>query len=390
MSEDKKAKLKKRRIRKTLLAVLFLVLTFGMFTYLNHVFSIGESDSNKQIFNAFYDEEKDTIDAIYLGTSAANRYFINPLAYEEEGMSVFTVATMGMPMFYMPELMDEVQKTQDPDLYIIEMRWLLKDRDMITDAHIRRVTDSLKLSSNKKKIIDKTFDYMDGSKGMLGDISDNKLDYYVPIIKYHSKLSQGEMAKADFIPWNVNNKTKGYVMSASTVKRVNQFPARLSDEKAPLSDIAQRALNEVLDYCDNNGKDVLFVLSPYSVQKGQMPKFNTAIEIVSERGYPVVNFNSEEMYEELGINWDEDFYNSKHVNYCGAEKYTKWLTAYLAEHYDLTDHRGDAKYESWEESYKTYKAYVKDGIQVLGHKDKPGGEVKVIYNNLAEDDDEEE
>ena len=357
----------------------FLVVAGLMFLYLNKVFSMGDSDANRQTFKAFYSEEQDTIDVAYLGTSAANRFFIDPLAYHEEGISSFTVATMGMPLFFVPTLIDEIEKTQSPQLYIIELRWVLKERDQVTDAHIRRVTDNLKYSGNKLEAIDEAFTFMDGSSGYLGDITNNEVDYLVPIIKYHGRLSQGQMNKGDWKLTSSKNQTKGYVLSISTVKQVNQFPSRLTPGKKPLTKEAEATLNDVLDFCDQRDDvQFLFVLSPYSVKSGQMPVFNTALSMVEDRGYPVINFNTEEMYEELDIDWDKDFYNSKHLNYLGAEKFTNWMTAYLKNHYDLADHRGDSKYESWDEAYQVYQDYVKDGIKVIGHKDKIGGEVTII------------
>lgn len=360
--------------------LVFLICAGVVFAYLSKVFSMGDSDANRQTFKAFYAEEENTVDVAYFGTSASNRYFINPKAFHDQGISSFTLATMGMPLFYVPNLIDEVNKTQDPELYIIELRWVDKERDQITDAHIRRVTDNMKMSENRIDAIDKSFDYMDGSTGMLGDITYNKIEYVLPIIKYHGRLAQENMTPGDFKLTSSKNQTKGYVLSPSTTKQVNQFMSRLSDEREPLSEMAETALNEVLDYCDSlpEDKEVLFVLSPYSVKKPQMPKFNTAMDMVKERGYTVINFNTPEMYEELDIDWDHDFYNSKHVNYIGAEKYTSWLSEYIKENYDLEDHRGDSRYESWETAYEAYCDYVKDGIQTVGHKDKIGGEVTII------------
>ena len=360
--------------------LVFLICAGVVFAYLSKVFSMGDSDANRQTFKAFYAEEENTVDVAYFGTSASNRYFINPTAFHDEGISSFTLATMGMPLFYVPNLIDEVNKTQDPELYIIELRWVDKERDQITDAHIRRVTDNMKMSENRIDAIDKSFDYMDGSTGMLGDITYNKIEYVLPIIKYHGRLAQENMTPGDFKLTSSKNQTKGYVLSPSTTKQVNQFMSRLSDEREPLSEMAETALNEVLDYCDSlpEDKEVLFVLSPYSVKKPQMPKFNTAMDMVKERGYTVINFNTPEMYEELDIDWDYDFYNSKHVNYIGAEKYTSWLSEYIKENYDLEDHRGDSRYESWETAYEAYCDYVKDGIKTIGHKDKIGGEVTII------------
>lgn len=378
METDKTKAFAKTRI---LLGTLVFLLCAGLvFVYLNKVFSMGDSDANRQTFKAFYAEEEDTIDVAYFGTSASNRYFINPKAFHDEGISSFTLATMGMPLFYIPNLIDEVEKTQDPQLFIIELRWVDKEVDQITDAHIRRVTDNLKLSRNKIDAIRKSFDYMEGSSGMLGDITTNEIEYLVPIIKYHGRLAQESMTPGDFRLSSSRNQTKGYVMSPNTIKQVNQFRARLSEERKPLSEMAETALNEVLDCCDAlpEDKQVLFVLSPYSVKKPQMPRFNTAMDMVKQRGYDVINFNTPEMYEKLDIDWEHDFYNSKHVNYIGAEKYTDWLTAYLKNHYELKDHRRESGYSSWNKAYREYRDYVKDGIQTVGHKDKIGGEVTIV------------
>lgn len=368
--------------------MLFLLLAAALFLYLNKVFSMGDSDFNRQIFKAFYSEEEDTVDVAYIGTSAANRFFINPKAYHDEGIASFTVATMGMPLFFVPNIIDEIEKTQTPDLYIIELRWVLQEKDMVTDAHIRRVTDNLKYSGNKRDAVKKAFAFMDGSRGYLDDITYHEIDYMVPVIKYHGRLAQGEMDKGDFKLTSSRNQTKGYVLSKNAVTQVNQFPSRLAEGKEPLSPEVETVLEEVLDYCDSKKDDAefLFVLSPYSVKRDQMPVFNTAIETVEDRGYTVVNFNTEEMYEELDIDWGRDFYNSRHLNYIGAEKYTDWMAEYLKDNYDLEDHRGEVLYDSWEEAYETYEAYISGGIQKIGHKDVIGGPVTIIYDKLQEKD----
>lgn len=372
---DKKSDVGRYTVRRVLLCTIGFLLCAGLlFCYLNKVFSMGDADGNRQTFKAFYAEPAGTIDVMYLGTSASNRYFINPLAYKEEGMTCFTLATMGMPMFFVPDLIDEVAKTQDPQLYIIELRWLQKDRDMITDAHIRRVTDNLKLSGIKKHAIDLAFEQMDGSKGMLGDISDKKIDYYIPILKYHDRLQQGQMSPGDFKLTASKNRTKGYIMSKNTTTQVNQLPGEVTDERAPMSDLAETALIATLDKCDaltgQSDKQVLFVLSPFCCHENQKQIFNTAMDMVREWGYPVLDFNTPEMYEELGLDFDKDFYNSKHVNFIGAEKYTRYLTDYIAAHYELPDHRGQEGWESWEKAYETYEEYVSGGIDTIQVKEK--------------------
>lgn len=400
-------------------AVIFAVAAALVFLYLNAVFTIPNSDPNRRIFNAFYAEEKDTIDVVYLGTSATNRYFIGPLAYEETGLAEFDLAAMGMPLIFVQNLMKEVEKTQDPELYIIELRGVLKGREDITDAHIRRITDSMHISSNKYDTIKLALEYAggsdaessdaesdtsggagddsgtaddvsskasdaDGSSGSSGgdgsdagdesgqtmflsggSVDDGLLDYYVPILKYHNRITAGNLTPKDIFLWRSKNKVKGYVIGPKTLTSKAQKKPVYSDERAALEPETEQTLNELLDYCDSLGDDkqVLFVLSPYSMKSGEAEKFNTAADIVQSRGYDILNCNQPEIAKEIGLDWKKDFYNSKHVNYMGAEKYTKYLTEYISEHYDLPDRRGDEKYESWSKAYEHYKEFVSQGIQ---------------------------
>ena len=350
------------RENKIVRVVLFLIVAALLFVYLNRVFTIGNSDSNKQIFNGFYAQEEETIDVMYLGTSATNRYFIPPKAYNDEGIAAFDLATMGLPMFFVPNLIDEVEKTQSPQLYIIELRNVLKTKNDITDAHIRRVTDSMPASVNKYEALDKALKYTEGATGERSNIDESYVDYLIPIVKYHSRFSAGEITPEDFKPWTVKNTTKGYVLSDLTLQQKPYEPPVYSDGFQDLAPEMEEALIEVLDRCDKLDADVMFVFSPFAMRKDVQAKFNTAIKIVEERGYTVLDCNQKAVTDEMGIDWEHDLYNSKHVNFAGAEKYTDYLVKYLKENYDLPDRREDAKWDSWADAYEEYLDFTSKGL----------------------------
>ena len=347
---------------KAVRAVVFIVIAALLFVYLNRVFTIGNLDSNKQIFNGFYAEEEETIDVIYLGTSATNRYFIPPKAYNDAGIASFSLATMGLPMLFVPNLIEEAEKTQSPELYIIELRNVLKTKNDITDAHIRRVTDSMQTSVNKYEALDKALKYTKGAEGELSNIDESPIDYLIPIVKYHSRFSAGEITLEDFKPWTVKNTTKGYVLSDMTLRQKAYDPPVYTDEYEALAPEMENALVEVLDMCDEIDAEVMFVLSPYAMRNNVQAKLNTAVQMVEARGYTVLDCNQKEITDAMGLDWQHDFYNSKHVNYVGAEKYTEYLTAYIKEHYDLPDRRGDKSYDSWADAYEEYLEFVSKGL----------------------------
>ena len=346
-------------------AVIFLIVAALLFVYLNNVFTIGDTDASRQIFEDFYEQEEDSIDVMYMGTSATNRYYNTTKAFNDEGVAAYNLAVMGMPMMFVPQLIDEVEKTQDPQLYIIELRNVLKSKNEVTDAHIRRVTDSMKLSSNKFEAIRTAMEYTEGATGELSNIDEGLLDYYVPIIKYHGRLLSGDMTVSDVTMVSGQIPVQGYVLSPKTLTQKAQKDSVLSDERAPLAPEMAEALENTLDACDALGEDkeVFFVLAPYSIKDGDAAKLNTAKDMVEARGYTVLDFNDPEIFAATGIDRATDFYNSKHVNYLGAEKYTDYLTAYIKANYDIPDRRGDSKYVLWEKGYEKYLDYVKDGIQ---------------------------
>ena len=347
---------------KAVRVVVFIIIATMLFMYLNRVFYIGNSSFGKQTFNEFYSEQQDTIDVLYLGTSATNRYFIPPVAYNEEGIAAFDLATMGFPMFLIPDVIDEVEKTQSPKLYIIELRNVLSNKELITEGHVSRVIGSMQESENKNEAIDKAIDYTEGAAREFGCIDRGSFDDLVPIVKYHGKYSAGEITPEDFLPWEVRNKAKGYILSRSGRAQEAFSPPVYSNKYEPLAPEMKDALNAVLDRCDELEAEVLFVFAPYAMRGNEQAKFNTAIDMVESRGYTVLDCNQEDVTNEMGIDWKSDLYDNKHVNFVGAEKYTKYLLDYLMANYDLPDRRGDAKWNSWADAYEEYLDFVSKGL----------------------------
>lgn len=356
------SQIKKVFDNKIVRVILFVILAALMVLYLNRVFAIGNSDLNKRIFNGFYAEEEETIDVIYLGTSATNRYFIPPVAYNEEGIAAFNLSTMGLPMVLMPELIDEVEKTQTPLLYIIELRNVLSTKELITEGHVSRVIESMQESENKTEAIDKAIDYTDGVAKGFACIDREDLEDHIPIIRYHGKFSAGQIKPKDFIPWELQNEAKGYVRSKSGRDQKAYEPPVYSNKFEALAPEMKDALASVLDRCDELDAEVLFVFSPYAMRNNEQAKFNTAIQIVESRGYTVLDCNHKEVTDEMGIDWSKDLYDNKHVNFVGAEKYTSYLTDYLTSNYDLPDRRGEAKWDSWAEAYEAYLDFTSKGL----------------------------
>ena len=113
-------------------------------------------------------------------------------------------------------------------------------------------------------------------------------------------------------------------------------------------------LDDLLSYIDSTGKDALFILSPYGMEKEARMKFNDLTERIEAAGYPVLDFNQH--IDEIGLDFSTDFYDyGGHVNALGEGKCTEFLRQYLDSHYELPDRRSVQGYASWDSAWKLYQ-----------------------------------
>ena len=167
--------------------VVFLLCVILILFYINIIFSFpsGESaDGSKEKWNTFYAMEEDTLDAVYLGTSSVDRYWISPQAWEDTGMAVYPFAISSVSCVFLKPMMEEVLKTQDVKLFIIDIRTFTNDADDISDTRMRRVVDNMKWSSTKLEAMEEGFEYASYGEN---DIDSGDLSWYIPCLLYTSR-----------------------------------------------------------------------------------------------------------------------------------------------------------------------------------------------------------
>ena len=66
--------------------------------------------------------------------------------------------------------------------------------------------------------------------------------------------------------------------------------------------------------------------------------------------------------DKIGMDWSNDSADKgDHLNFNGALKTTAYIGDYLDKNCELNDHRGDARYDSWNKAW--YK-YLKETKQI--------------------------
>ena len=104
--------------------------------------------------------------------------------------------------------------------------------------------------------------------------------------------------------------------------------------------------------CKEKGIEVVLLHLPkmsWTYEKSQ------AMEtFAEEQGVDYVDFDTEEIRTQVGLDPAVDYYDQGHVNLTGSVKVSEWLGNYLDQTYDLPDHRGEEAYAQWDIDLQAY------------------------------------
>ena len=341
---------------------IFLVIIIILLGYLSLVFTFprGEtSDMARERFNTFYDQPEGTVDAVYIGSSGVDRYWIPSMAWENLGITVYDFTSGNQPLVFAKYMMEEAARHQDIKLFILEIRGAMRGPDNINDTDVRRVTDNLRPSLNKIKATREVLSYIE--QGDSNNVDTKDLSYFFSLAKYHSKWN-ADFTLKDLVDLFPKTEYMGYFAYNNVIfKTREQKKPVITKEIKAIPEENQEILLDLLDYCKSLDTQILFVSSPQVLNTEEQKEFNYVMDVIEKNGFDTLNFNSEKMYNELQWDFKTDMYNSGHANINGALKYTDYLGKHLKEKYHLEDHRNEeSKYRQWDEAQEALLDRIKD------------------------------
>lgn len=335
-------------IRSVIFFLLTAVLLLGLCNMFEH-----ENDHIRERFNTYDDMAKNTVDVTFIGTSGMDRYWIAARGFEESVITAYPFTSEATPVWLYISTLKQATKNQSPKLVIFDMRPFLRsyEKNNISDTASRKVIDSLDFFSFSR------FDAINRTLKVLSEydeeISPYDPSYFFSFIKYHNmwenSMSFDELKdpKSDYLGF--------FIHKTLSVKSVDTIVEnQTTQEREPLDEICYSQLYELLDYIEGADYEVLFLDTAHTYDELELKRANTLCDILKERNIKyVMNPLDSDMYD-----FEKDFYNERHVNYYGAEKFTTWFQQYLLENYDLPDRRDDENCKSWYGAYDVIKAKI--------------------------------
>lgn len=314
--------------------IISFLLLFCIILYsINKVLRVKNADGSYQTY-MFYKQPKNSIDVLFLGSSRVHCDIDPAILYKEYGISSYNFSSGLQTLLFSYVRLKEALKTQRPKLIVLEGSMLSSDVFFYSDYNFLGSILGIRFSLDKINLIKL-------------QIPRNRWnEFFNPFHIYHNRYQ--DLSISDFVKSDYYNFFKGLIINynVTNLKTNNYF----SEEKLQLKDIVEEYYRKIILLSKKNNIHIIVIISPYLFSDYDNKKFNTAKDIASEYNIPFINFNLN--YDDYNLNFDRDFQDSSHLNYNGADKFTRYLGKYLKENYDLPDRRNDPKYYSWEMNAK--------------------------------------
>lgn len=355
---------KKKYIIRTV-KVLTLLLAILLTVAFLQEYVLCHADHNRERIKGFYLEDKDSVDVVLIGASDVYAGFSSAYAYEKFGFTSYPFATQSNIISSYKSQIKTVIEHQHPKLIVVEINGALysDDKQLEKEANFRNYIDNVPLNSAKVQAVKEY-------------APENEIEYYLPIIKYHSVWNDFPAG----IKWNISimqdnlrgyNLLKGVKNKAGVYKpdeKIYNSSLKKNTKRKPLSVKSEHYLRELLDYCrSENITNIVFTRFPHAVTYKQIARFkrtNTAGDIIAEYGYDFLNFEKD--FDDTGLDTAVDFYNPDHMNVYGQKKFTEHLGGILRDKYGISESELTASQKSeWDKSVEYYEAYFKYSDSVI-------------------------
>ncbi len=329
-----------------------IIFFFGiLLIMLNNVFSI--LWISEESITYFYNEPKDTLDVIYLGSSNAYKHFNTTLAYNLYGFTTGMLSNDSEPFAAIKYLINDAEKYQDAKLYIIDMTMATRSLNTVMPEHIRKTVDNMEFSMNRINAINEILGY----KGI-----DKKqyINYYFSFFMYHGMWKN--ISKRTFV--GRNDLYKGFVLNPynNTKTEAQEEQTWNGNAYTELPQEHKEILTSLFNTIQDKKINAIFIIPPRYFTDEEQGELNEMTKLIEENGYTIINMNTVEDYN---IDYQNDFYDNKHLNINGATKYTIYISKYLKKHYDLPNHKGQPEYASWDYEFNRFKNAYED---IVGEK----------------------
>ena len=341
----------KKRLVLAFKCVLFISLTLlSIFTvnrWLMPKYYYNDTWPTTNTYQDFYKLDKNSVEVLFFGSSHAVSSFNPQVIYDNYGIRSYNLGSEQQSLVVTYYWLKEALKYQSPEAVVIDTYTFHKYKDSYvynsmncSENAVRKAMDFMRLSPLKVEA---------GMAIEKIDPSQSGLSFLLTNIRYHTRwtnLGENDYTEIEMIE---HGGIKGFsALSGTSPGAVDvTFSARDIDsvEAEPMVEIADYYLGKIVDLCEDEGIQLIFVNIPCGET---IARYKSTKEYSTAHDIPFYDFNEEKIYNEIGYSAKNDEYN--HPNYMGAEKISRYLGDLLLNEYGVSVNR-DASFDKSREVY---------------------------------------
>ncbi|MDD4844241.1 MAG: hypothetical protein PHU31_07910 [Anaerotignum sp.] len=308
-------------------------------------------DDESDEIHAFYDESKDSIDVLFMGSSPILRGVSPMVMWEQEGFTSYIRASALQAPVVTYGLLGESLEYQSPELVVLSCDNIFQAYDYVErEGDLRRGLDGMKLSKYKFQIV---------SEVTAADDRQTLLSYMFPLFRYHERWKEIDWAEAKPIPLMEHSFKKGnvYLRGGEPQAYPENFMEPSGTPAPAFDEDTKGYMEKTIQLCKDKNIPVLVLHLPkmsWSYEQSLAME-----EFAKEMGVDYLDCDQEEIRSQLNLDPAVDYYDQGHMNLIGSIKLSQWFGNYLDGIYDLPDHKNEEAYQSWNEDYQEYAQRTK-------------------------------
>ncbi|MCR5041602.1 MAG: hypothetical protein K6C36_05800 [Clostridia bacterium] len=327
--------------------ICFSLCVLTVVCFLCHVFHYDKARMRNPVLT-YAKLEKNTIDTVLIGTSGIHCSYIPGRAYDKYGITTYNCTIDGMRAWGVLPMMKYVLRYQKPQLMIMDMRPFIDSGDSTYNEQRSRYFNEIFPVFSYFRFIG-----VNQSLKYLSQLDENTgrfdMSYLFNVVRYHD-MWQDTLSFS--VLKNSYAYTFGFRLNKGELSTKTIPESAYSDERLDLLWYSEECLDEVIEYAEKKGVQLLFINTPMTITEERAKRMNTIHDKLDSFGIPYIDFCTKSGEEQYHFDKSEDFRDKSHTNYTGAKKVTDIVAQYVLDNYDVPDRSNDPSCDYYKDAYE--------------------------------------
>jgi hypothetical protein len=305
----------KKIIRVIAGLIFFLMFFIPSFFYLNEMFR-KQWDNANNIVNRrqeYIALPEDSMNTVVLGSSGLYAA-VNPTILQNEA-DIYSYNLSAkfnfIPIRY--HQLKDISKERPIKLLITDCSNLHLTKEEI-EPTIANKSSSYKYGFNFIDDFSDKKEYINDVKFHFPDVV--VTDYWFPFFVHHTNWHKINSKKLEGL--SVNN-----ILGFNMLSKTEAIIPEESEDDYNVSPISQEYLEKIVELCKENNTYLFLIQTPRKSYKRSLE--NELKKVLGTENYVFVDYSDPKRMDEMGIDFEKDFFDTGHLNIYGSEKFSKYL-----------------------------------------------------------------